>query len=76
MDCWLFSSGEPCFQGQPILYFMNHYAFTLPLQGYVQTPFILILLSPPGGDLIQVLPAVSFGSANATAELPGKGLDG
>ncbi len=28
---------------------------------------------PPGGDSIQVLPAVSFGSANATAELPGKG---
>ncbi len=28
---------------------------------------------PPGGDSIQVLPAVSFESANATAELPGKG---
>ena len=28
----------------------------------------------PRGDSIQVLPAVSFGSANATAELPGKGL--
>ncbi len=33
---WLeVGSGEPCFQGRPILYFMNHYAFTLPLQGYV-----------------------------------------
>ncbi len=29
---------------------------------------------PREGDLIQVLPAVSFGSASATAELPGKGL--
>ncbi len=26
---WLVGSGEPCFQGRPILYFMNHYAFTL-----------------------------------------------
>ncbi len=36
-------------------------SFTIiyPLQGYVPRPFILISLSP-WGDLIQVLPAVSF----------------
>ena len=26
---WLVGSGEPCFQGRPIQYFMNPYAFTL-----------------------------------------------
>ncbi len=57
---WLVGSGEPCFQGWPILYFMNPYAFTLPRQGYVPRPFISISLSPPEGDSIQVLPAVSF----------------
>ncbi len=51
-------SGEPCFQGRPIWYFTNPYAFTLPLQGYVPRPFISISLSD--GDSIQVLPAVSF----------------
>ena len=43
----LVGSGEPCFQGRPILYFMNPYAFTLiPLKGYVPRPFISISLSP------------------------------
>ncbi len=32
----------------------------IPLQGYVPRPFISISLSPPQGDSIQVLPAVSF----------------
>ncbi len=39
---WLVGSGEPCFQRRPILYFMNYFAFTLPLQGYVPRPFISI----------------------------------
>ncbi len=54
---WFF--GEPCFQGWPIRYFTNPYAFTLPLQGKVPRPFISIS-SPPEGDSIQALPAVSF----------------
>ncbi len=55
-------SGEPCFQGWPIRYFTNPYAFTLiPLQGHVPRPLISIFLSPPPErDSIQVLPAVSF----------------
>ncbi len=32
----------------------------IPLQGYVPRPFISISLSPPEGDSIHVLPAVSF----------------
>ena len=45
----------------------------IPLQGYVPRPSSQsrYLLK---GDSIQVLPAVSYGSANATAELPGKGF--
>ncbi len=47
----IFFSGEPCFQGRPILYFTDPYAFTLPLQGYVPRPFISISISPHLGGI-------------------------
>ncbi len=52
---------------------MNLYAFTFnPTEGLCPKTLHLDLTIPQG-DSIQVLPAVSFGSANATAELPRKG---
>ncbi len=64
---WLVGSGEPCFQGRPILYFMNQYAFTLPLQGYVPRPFISI------GIWSRSSQQSVFGSANATDWAIGEG---
>ena len=65
----VFFSEEPCFQGRPILYFMNTYAFTLPLQGYVPRPFISISFSPPDLRGIRSMSPQQqsvFGSVNAT----------
>ena len=57
---WLVGFGESCFQGRPIRYFTNPYAFTL----YPTAELCLKTLHPdlviPHGDSIQVLPAVSF----------------
>ena len=55
---------------------MNPYAFTLfPTAGLCpKTLHLDLVIPPPWGGFDPGRPtAVSFGSANATAELPGKG---
>ncbi len=75
---FLFFLGEPCFQGQSILYFTNPYAFTLSHCRVVSPdPSSRSCYPSPEGDLstIQVLPAVSF-CYRLPTELPVKGKEG
>ncbi len=71
---WFVGSGEPCFQGRPMCFSRILMPSPYPTAGLWPETFHLDLVIPPKGDSIQVLPAVSFGSANANAELPGKGF--
>ncbi len=71
---WLVGSGEPCFQGRPMRFSRILMPPPYPTAGLCPETFHLDLVIPPEGDSIQVLAAVSFGSANANAELPGKGF--
>ena len=72
---WFVFLGERCFQRQPIRHFTNPYAFTLPLQGYVPRPFILILLSHSlRGIRSRSSQESVFRSANTTNWATGEGL--
>ncbi len=69
------ASGEPCFQGRPIRYFTNPYAFTLShCRVMSQDPSSRSRFPPPWGGFDPGPPSSQFSEARTLpTELPGLG---